>query len=249
MLQYKDGGGIPRPFLFGGYMRRIIKKMVRFAKGSDEEPEEAEDKKGTKKKEDKKEDLMAMLMSGGDDRPESRILMLHSELNEEKAMEIMSTFIALTRLVKPKENLKKGQKKYDPITFYISTYGGSADEMFGLYDMMTQVKNDCVIETIGMGKVMSAGTLLLAAGTKGHRKIGKNCRVMLHQVSAAAIGPLFNMTAELEAIQKMQDQYVEIMVNCTSLSKRKLKSLLNERVNVYLTAEEAIEYGLADEII
>jgi len=230
-------------------MRRIIKKMVRFAKGSDEEPEEAEDKKGTKKKEDKKEDLMAMLMSGGDDRPESRILMLHSELNEEKAMEIMSTFIALTRLVKPKENLKKGQKKYDPITFYISTYGGSADEMFGLYDMMTQVKNDCVIETIGMGKVMSAGTLLLAAGTKGHRKIGKNCRVMLHQVSAAAIGPLFNMTAELEAIQKMQDQYVDIMVNCTSLSKRKLKSLLNERVNVYLTAEEAIEYGLADEII
>jgi ATP-dependent Clp protease protease subunit len=230
-------------------MRKVIKRIIRFAKGSDDEPEESEDKKGSKKKEDKKEDLMAMLMGGADDRPESRILMLHSELNEEKAMEIMSTFIALTRLVKAKEDLKKGEKKYDPITFYISTYGGSADEMFGLYDMMNQVKRDCVIETIGMGKVMSAGTLLLAAGTKGHRKIGKNCRVMLHQVSAAAIGPLFNMTAELEAIQKMQDQYVDIMVSCTSLSKRKLKSLLNERVNVYLTAEEALEYGLADEII
>ena len=72
---------------------------------------------------------------------------------------------------------------------------------------------------------------------------------MLHQVSAAAIGPLFNMTAELEAIQKMQDMYVDIMVSCTSLSKRKLKSLLNERVNVYLTAKEALEYGLVDEII
>tara|TARA_E500000305_G_C3959330_1_gene206250 strand:- start:647 stop:949 length:303 start_codon:yes stop_codon:yes gene_type:complete len=100
-----------------------------------------------------------------------------------------------------------------------------------------------------MGKVMSAGTLLLAAGTKGHRKIGKNCRVMLHQVSAAAVGPLFNMTTELSAIQKLQDQYIEIMASCTNLSKRKLKSLLNERVNVYLTAEEAIEYGIADLIV
>ncbi|MBT7452183.1 MAG: hypothetical protein HN793_15200, partial [Rhodospirillaceae bacterium] len=127
-------------------MKRIINKIIRFAKGSDNDSgsDEPEEKKGPKKKEDKKEELMAMLMNGGgDERPESRILMLHSELNEEKSMEIMSTFIALTRLVKPKENLKKGEKKYDPITFYISTYGGSADEMFGLYDMMSQVKKDC----------------------------------------------------------------------------------------------------------
>ncbi len=230
-------------------MKRIFSKVVKMIKGSEDKKKEDEDpKKEDSKKEDKKEDLMSMLMGAGD-QPESRILMLHSELNEEKAMEIISTFIALIQLVKPKESLKKGEKPYDPIKFYISTYGGSADEMFGIYDMMNSVKKECVIETIGMGKVMSAGTLLLAAGTKGHRKIGANCRVMLHQVSAAAIGPLFNMTTELEAIQQMQDRYIDIMVACTSLSKRKLKSLLNERVNVYLTAEEALEYGLADEII
>ena len=57
------------------------------------------------------------------------------------------------------------------------------------------------------------------------------------------------MTTEIDAIQSLQDQYINAMVSCTNLSKRKLKSLLNERVNVYLTAEEAIEYGLADEII
>jgi ATP-dependent Clp protease protease subunit len=96
---------------------------------------------------------------------------------------------------------------------------------------------------------MSAGTLLLAAGTKGHRVIGKNCRVMLHQVSSAAIGPLFNMNTEIEAIQKLQDQYIEVMVENSSLSKRKLKSLLNERVNVYLTADEALEYGIVDKIL
>jgi len=223
-------------------MKNFIKRVVRFAKDLEEEPEEKKDKK-----EDKKEDLMSMLMGG--DQPESRILMLHSELNEEKAMEIISTFLGLTELVKPKEEPGEDGFLHDPIKFYISTYGGSADEMFGVYDMMNSAKKKCIIETIGMGKVMSAGTLLLAAGTKGHRKIGKNCRVMLHQVSAAAVGPLFNMTTELEAIQKMQDQYIEIMVSCTSFSKRKLKSLLNERVNVYLTAEEALEYGLVDEII
>jgi len=230
-------------------MKSLIRKVIRLARSSDEE----EEKKGKEKKEEekgkeKKEDLMSMLMGAGGEQLDSRILMLHSELSEEKAMEIISTFIALTQLVKPKENLKKGEKPYDPIKFYISTYGGSADEMFAIYDMMNIVKKECVIETIGMGKVMSAGTLLLAAGTKGHRKIGANCRVMLHQVSAAAMGPLFNMTTELEAIQKMQDQYIDIMVSCTSLSKRKLKSLLNERVNIYLTAQEALEYGLVDEI-
>ena len=224
-------------------MKKIFKKVVSLTKEPEEEKPEEE-----KKEKDKKEDLMNILMGGGE-QPESRILMLHSELNEEKAMEIISTLIALTQLVKPKEKLEKGEMPYDPITFYISTYGGSADEMFGIYDMMNSIKDKCVIETIGMGKVMSAGTLLLAAGTKGHRKIGKNCRVMLHQVSAAAMGPLFNMNIELEAIQKLQDQYIDIMVENTSLSKRKLKSLLNERVNVYLTAQEAIEYGIADEIL
>jgi ATP-dependent Clp protease protease subunit len=96
---------------------------------------------------------------------------------------------------------------------------------------------------------MSAGTLLLAAGTKGRRKISKNCRVMIHNVAAGAFGILPNMVNEIEAIQKMQEQYINAMVSCTSLSRRKLKSLLNERVNIYLTAEEAVDYGLADIII
>jgi ATP-dependent protease ClpP protease subunit len=72
---------------------------------------------------------------------------------------------------------------------------------------------------------------------------------MIHNVAAGTFGTLPNMVNEIEAIQSLQEQYVNAMVSCTNLSKRKLKSLLNERVNIYLTAEEAIEYGLADEII
>ena len=235
-------------------MKHIIERIVRFAK-------DKKTKKKAKAEETEKEvieetseqpppaiDVQALL-SGMAEEMESRTMLLQGEVNEEKAGEIISGFLALAHLKPPKQSLKEGEMPYDPITMYVSTYGGSADEMFAIFDIMEMCKKSCVIETVGLGKVMSAGTLILAAGTKGKRKISKNCRVMLHQVSAGAFGPLFNMTTELDAIQKLQDQYITAMASCTNLSKRKLKSLLNERVNVYLTAEEAVEYGLADIII
>ena len=236
-------------------MKGIIERIIRFTK-------EKKTKKKTKEKEQPKTpeetseiqeekpvvDVQALL-SGMADEMESRTMLLQGEVNEEKAGEIISGFLALADLKPPKGDLKEGEMPYDPITMYVSTYGGSADEMFAIFDIMNHCKKSCHIETIGIGKVMSAGTLILAAGTKGKRKISRNCRVMLHQVSAGTYGPLFNMTTEIDAIQSLQEQYISAMVSCTNLSKRKLKSLLNERVNVYLTAEEAIEYGLADEII
>ena len=236
-------------------MKHIIERIVRFAKEKKEKRKQRlknQNRKLQKKPPINKKkspiDVQALL-SGMAEEMESRTMLLQGEVNEEKAGEIISGFLALADLKPPKGELKEGEMPYDPITMYVSTYGGSADEMFAIFDIMNHCKKSCHIETIGIGKVMSAGTLILAAGTKGKRKISKNCRVMLHQVSAGAFGPLFNMTTEIDAIQKLQDQYITAMASCTNLSKRKLKSLLNERVNVYLTAEEAVEYGLADIII
>ena len=244
-------------------MKHMIKKLVSFAKEKkktkkkvkeeieeeSEEVSEDDEKQAEPEGEEKPTVDVRSLLQGAMEEMESRTMLLQGEVNEEKAGEILSGFLALADLKPPKQNLKEGEMPYDPITLYISTYGGSADEMFGLFDIMNNCKKSCVIETVGVGKVMSAGTLLLAAGTKGHRKITKHCRVMLHQVSAGTFGPLFNMTTEIDAIQSLQESYVNAMVSCTNLSKRKLKSLLNERVNVYLSAEEAVEYGLADIII
>ena len=235
-------------------MKHIIERIVRFAKEKKDKKkksktEEQETVEETSDLEEKPAVDVRALLSGMAEEMESRTMLLQGEVNEEKAGEIISGFLALADLKPPKEELKNGEMPYDPITMYVSTYGGSADEMFAIFDIMNHCKKSCHIETIGIGKVMSAGTLILAAGTKGKRKISRNCRVMLHQVSAGTFGPLFNMTTEIDAIQSLQDQYINAMVSCTNLSKRKLKSLLNERVNVYLTAEEAIEYGLADEII
>lgn len=235
-------------------MKNIIKKLVSFAKEKKKdkkkkEEEESEETQEVSEEAVKAESPASIIQQLMDSEPESRTILFHGELNEEKSSEIIAGIIGLTKIRPPKQDLKEGELPYDPITLYVSTYGGNADEMFGIFDLINEAKDKCVVETIGNGKVMSAGTLILASGTKGHRKIGRNCRVMLHQVSAGAFGPLFNMTTEIESIQAMQERYIDCLTSCTNLSKRKLKSLLNERVNVYLSAEEAVEYGLADEII
>jgi ATP-dependent Clp endopeptidase proteolytic subunit ClpP len=235
-------------------MKNIIKKLVTFAKDKKKDKKnktkQHEVEEASSEEEVKQEggaaNLIQQLMEA---EPESRTILFHGELNEEKSAEVIAGIIGLTKIKAPKQDLKEGEMPYDPITLYISTYGGNADEMFGIFDLLQEAQKKCVVETIGNGKVMSAGTLMLAGGTKGHRKIYKNCRVMLHQVSAGAVGPLFNIASEVEEIQQLQDKYINCLVSCTNLSKRKLKSLLNERVNVYLSAEEAVEYGLADEII
>lgn len=145
--------------------------------------------------------------------------------------------------------IQKKEEDKKSIEFYISTYGGSADDMFALYDLMNVVKEDTEIHTIGLGKVMSAGVLLLAAGSKGKRRIGKNCRVMIHNVMGGTAGSLPNLTNELEAIQQLQDDYVSALVENTKLSRKRLTKMLNEKVNIYLSAEEAVEHGIADIII
>lgn len=177
--------------------------------------------------------------------PELRVIGLYSEVNDEKIAEITQGLLYLN------ESNKARAKGVDskPVEFYINTYGGSADDMFAMYDVMQQVMKDTEIHTFGVGKVMSAGTLLLAAGTKGHRRVGRHCRVMIHNVAAGNFGTLPNLTNELEAIQALQDTYIEAMVENTKFTRKKLEKLLSQKVNIYLTPEEVVKYGLADEIV
>ena len=121
--------------------------------------------------------------------------------------------------------------------------------MFGVYDIMNFCKQFCDIQTIGIGKVMSAGTLLLAAGTEGKRKLGKNCQVMIHSVNGGSIGELHSLENEMEQMKNLQDTYIQCLSNETSMTKRQIQTLINKKVNVYLSSEEAIEKGLADGVL
>lgn len=177
--------------------------------------------------------------------PDLRTIGLFSDVAEEKVAELAHAMLYLNELNK----LEKKEANKKPIQFYLSTYGGNADDMFALYDIMRQVKKDTDIETIGMGKVMSAGVLLLASGTKGQRKIGKYCRVMIHSVVGGSHGSLPNLANEMEAIQQIQKDYSEALIAETNMSSKQLKELLERKVNVYLSAQEAVDLGIADIII
>ena len=206
-------------------------------------------KKKTKKKEEEEEEsdeqvmTLADLISGNQaDIPESRSIMFVGEVTEEKAAEFVS---ALLVLAQTKED---DEERAEDIKIYINTYGGSADEMFAIYDVMNWCKQHCDIQTIGLGKVMSAGTLILAAGTKGKRYLSSHCRVMIHSVNGGQVGDLHNLKNEMEQIAGLQDSYIQAMSSETNMTKRQIQTLINKKINVYLDAEEAIGKGLADEV-
>ena len=185
------------------------------------------------------EQLLGALQSG----PEQRSIMLVGEIDEDKSADLISALLVLSQTKAPE------QERADDIKIYVSTYGGSADEMFSIYDVMNYCKQFCDIETIGLGKVMSAGTLILASGTKGKRRIGKHCRVMIHSVNGGSIGELHNLENEMLQIKGLQDNYIQCLSSETEMTKRQIQSLINRKVNVYLSANEAIEKGLADEVL
>jgi len=176
--------------------------------------------------------------------PDLSLVGLFCEVVEEKVAEIVHAILFLNET-----NRELPDDKKKPIEFYISTYGGNADDMFALYDVMRQVRKETEIHTIGMGKVMSAGVPLLAAGTKGKRKIGKNCRVMIHSVVAVNHGPIHNLINEMEAVEQIQKMYINCLVSETKMTKKDVKKMLERNVNVYLSAEEAVELGIADIIV
>lgn len=183
-------------------------------------------------------------ISGAPKEPDLRLVGLFCDVNEEKIAEIIHNLLYFDAL-----NKQAPKDSQEAITFYLSTYGGNADDMFAMYDLMRVVRETTEIETVGLGKVMSAGVLLLAAGTKGKRKIGKNCRVMIHAVMGGNHGSLHNMANEMEAIEQLQDMYCDALIRESKLTRVKLKKMLERKVNVYLSAEEAVELGIADEII
>ena len=199
------------------------------------------------------EELVSMIAEKENNEPSlesMRTVGLYGDVEEEKIAEVIAGLLSLHHLGKPKKPKEDEEpEEGKPIELYISTYGGSADDMAALVDIMGMVKKDCPIKTIGIGKVMSAGVLILASGSKGERYIGRNCRVMIHSVIAGSSGALHNLENELAEVKKMQEVYLDSLVQVTNLTKKQLKSFMRRKTNVYLTAEEAIKYGIADKIL
>ena len=186
--------------------------------------------------------------------PKLRTVGIMGEINEEGSAEVVFGLLSLQNSAVHYEPVDIEDEESDikevimPIEMVISTPGGNADDMFAIYDTMRSIREDIPIRTRGIGKVMSAGVVLLAAGTKGERSIGKNCRIMLHSVIGGHIGPMHQLDNEMQEIRNIQDQYISVLAEETKMTKRYLQSLLKKKVNIYLSATEAVELGIADKI-
>ena len=177
------------------------------------------------------------------DLEEPRLVGLYGEVSEERASEVTYSLMLLN-------NSKSKEKSKAPIKFIISTGGGDAYDMFSIYDTMRIVRKENEIHCLALGKVMSAGVLLLAAGTKGKRKIGKYCRVMIHNARGSGLqGSVSEMQNDLEEVAWTQEKYFECLARETNLSVKKINKIISKKTNVYLSAEEAVAYGIADKIV
>jgi len=186
----------------------------------------------------------------------SRSINFHAELNEETAGQIVTGMLnlhnnSLFHLIDqdPEGTPEKVYYGNKPMKFYISTFGGSAVEMFGIHDLMINIREETPIHTYGIGKVMSAGVLLLASGTQGHRYIGRHTRLMIHSLQAGYQGPMHELETEYEETHWLQKQYFRVLSEHTNMSQKFIKKLMDRHTNVYISAEEAIEYGIADEMM
>ena len=201
------------------------------------------------KKKDSEEDAFSKLlfMNSTPAEPELRTMTIVGDIDEEISKDVLSALWYLRNNAKDIEPVNPEDPECEetkevirPIEIIISTNGGSADDMIAIYDAVRWVREEVDIETYGLGKVMSAGTLLLAAGTKGKRKIGKHCRVMIHSVIGGSVGPMHQLDNEMKEVKSIQESYIKAICEETNLTERKLRSLLKKKINIYLTAEEAV---------
>ena len=141
------------------------------------------------------------------------------------------------------------EKSKEPIDFLVSTEGGNVQDMFSIYDCIRDVNKDIEIHTFGVGKVMSAGVLLLAAGTKGKRRIGRHCRLMLHAVSGGHFGSIKELETDIREVRWYQEQFTKALSSETNLDEREIKKIFRRSSDTYFDAEQAIEWGIADEVV
>lgn len=134
------------------------------------------------------------------------------------------------------------------LTLYVNSQGGDLYEAVGLIDM---IKNSQIpVRTIGYGSVMSAAFLVVAAGSPGERYITKNCGIMCHQMSVLEeAGKYHDIKATRKETDRLNQAMYDILKEATGLDGRIIKTRLLPAHDVYMTAEEMIEFGAADQIL
>ena len=163
-----------------------------------------------------------------------RIIMLSEEVNSTTASLIVAQLLYL-----------EGQDPEKDISFYINSPGGSVTDGMAIYDTMQYIK--CDVSTICIGMAASMGAFLLSSGAKGKRIALPNAEIMIHQPSAGTQGQITDMAIHLRRLEIIKKRMNTILAENTGKSIEVVTADC-ERDN-FMTAEEAVEYGLIDKVI
>ncbi len=143
------------------------------------------------------------------------------------------------------ENLDTSKEKI--LTLYINSTGGDLYQAFGLIDIMQASPH--VIRTIGIGAVMSAAFLIFASGDHGQRLAAKNTSFMCHQFSEGIDAKYHDIKATMKENDLCNERMILLLKEATGLAPSVIKKKLLPASDVYLTAEEVVDLGIADSIL
>ncbi len=131
------------------------------------------------------------------------------------------------------------------ITIYFNTPGGMVHSGLGIYDTMQYINPD--VSTVCTGMAASMGAVLLAGGTKGKRSALRHSRIMIHQPLGGAQGQASDIEIQVRELQKLKKELYEILALHTKQTFKKIEK--DSDRNFWMTAEEAKEYGMIDEVM
>ena len=164
---------------------------------------------------------------------EDRIIFISGEITDETANSVVAQLIYL-----------EGKDPEKDIAVYINSPGGSVSAGMAIYDTMNYVK--CDVSTICVGLASSMGAFLLASGTKGKRFALPNSEIMIHQPLGGAQGQASDIEIRAKQILKIKQNINNILSERTGQSLEKVSKDTDR--DFYMTAEEALKYGLVDKI-
>jgi len=162
-----------------------------------------------------------------------RIIIINGEINNELANSVVAQLLFLDSL------------NNEDISVYINSPGGSVTDGMAIYDTMNFINSD--VSTIGLGLCASMGAFLLSSGTKGKRYALPNCEVMIHQPLGGAQGQATEIKIAAEHILKTKDKLNKILSSNTGKDLNIIEKD-TDRDN-FMTSNEALNYGIIDEII
>ena len=165
-----------------------------------------------------------------------RVILLEGEVHDQMANLIVAQLLFL-----------ESEDSTKDISMYINSPGGSVTAGMAIYDAMQFVSPD--VQTIVMGQACSMGSLLANAGAPGKRMMLPNARHMIHQPSGGARGQATDMLIQVEEILAMKKSLTQIYVNHNSAGKTFEQLTADMERDNFMSAQQALEYGLIDKII